>query len=246
MTEETAAENVDQLATEDNQNIAESAPVDTEESTRDRGAERRIKQLTARAKTAEAELASLKSGENDRLSEIEKRLEVVAPSNPRPNRDDFMDDNLDVDEDSYIDAVMDWKLSQNKSSEPQVTQPEVYESDMMSVGKDKYTDFDDVVKNENVPFTREIIEAVENSNYPEDILYLLAKDPAKVFDLRINPDKINAVVAEIGAGIKPAVSKSDPPTPIEPIGGSGDNTASVDPTKMTTAQYMAARRTGKI
>jgi len=244
MTEENQnAEELEQVAPEEVSEVDESATSEEAESEpeapkRDRRAERRIKRLTAEKRAAEAELARLKAENESKLSQLEKRLDEIAPSNPRPDREEFFD------EDEYLDAVVEWKLSQvtPEVTEKQESQPEPTSDyqEIFDQGVEKYPDFELIVQNPNLPFTKEIVEEVLDADNSADILYHLAKNPLELVKLSESSD-VSAEIAKLGAGSNPVNSRPDAPEPIEPAVTAGNNTGAVDLSKLSMDEYVAYR-----
>ncbi len=255
------AENIEQVAPEEVQESVEPAPTtesDTEAPKPNRRAERRIKQLTERAGTAETENERLKAENQDfqsRLTSLEERQEEIAPSNPKPDREDYYGDD-----DEYMEAMVDWKMSEKErmAEMPQVTEKtESYQEnpsnseapqevqELLQAGLEKYPDFEILVRNPAVPMNHDIMESMLDSDHGADIAYHLAKNPLEAHRIAaLSPEEIHGEIAKIGAGFKPAESRPDAPEPIATMSG-GDNSGAVDVSKMTTDQYIAMRRRRK-
>lgn len=202
---------------------------------------KRINKLTAQkyeAQQAAKRLEEENQRYKDKLTQIEERLENIAPANPRPDRYDF------DDEDDYLDALLEWKISSRKEpakTEPTNDAPKDTQSDIdvdikevMDQGLDKYDDFGIVVGNPNLNqyFTQEVSDAILNSENPADVTYQLAKNPGQLVNLvNQTPDQISATVSKIDAGFSPAKTKqrSDAPEPIQPVGGGGDSGITEEP-----------------
>lgn len=114
-------------------------------------------------------------------------------------------------------------------------------------GRERYQDFEAVVLSESVPFTPQVADVVRQSDAAADVAYHLAKNT----DLLRQMAGMDAVtmartVGRIEAQLEAMQTQTETkaPAPIKPVKPSG--AAVKDPAKMTMAEYMAARKAGKI
>lgn len=138
----------------------------------------------------------------------------------------------------------------------------------------KHTDYDDVTSNQDIVLRPELALATLHSEQGGELLYHFGKNPDVVE--RLNGldqasmlkelGKIELALTQVsggqGAGDQPrksdgtfAKKDGDKPkgkevssasAPIDPVGGSGEGAAVKDPSKMSMAEYVAARESGKL
>jgi len=177
--------------------------------------EKRIDQLTYRAKTAEAKLAEFEAWKNEQ----EKKSSASATAEkPRPKKEDF-----DFD-DEYHEALTDWKVDQKlferekkandakAADEKKQTQQKQQESsnkviEELGAKEDAFAaenpDYDDLVADlyDSLPQTPAVARALNKIITGKDapqVLYALAKDPAladEMFPERLS--KIDSVLEKI-------------------------------------------------
>jgi len=186
-----------------------------------------------------------------------KKPEPEKPTEkPRPKEEDF------EEYDKYIDALTDWKVDakldaqaaqvKEKELSGEVAEAEKVFKGKLDVAREKYSDFDDVALNVNVPITEAIVDILHDTENPGEIAYYLGKN-TKECRVIANMTPIQAVRAidKIGAVIAAELGKQPPktvkdtkvtnaPAPIKPIGSR--EVVTKDPAKMTQPEYEAWRK----
>ncbi|MCK5616762.1 hypothetical protein KAR91_83645 [Candidatus Pacearchaeota archaeon] len=175
---------------------------------------------------------------------------------PRPQEEDF------EKYDDYIDALTDWKVDvkldaqatqvKEKEISGETAEAEKAFKGKLDVAREKYSDFDDIALNINVPITEAIVDILHDTENPGEIAYYLGKN-AKECRTIANMTPIQAVRAidKIGAEIAKELAKNPPPVktektvtaapaPIKPIGSR--EIVTKDPAKMTQPEYEAWRK----
>lgn len=164
--------------------------------------------------------------------------------------------------DEYIDALTDFKVDQRlKTYEQEHTgneeqgrleQEEADFQQRMEVGKERYKDFDDIVRDPTVPITGVIVSAFRDSDIAADIAYYLATHRKETAAMsRMTPTRIGREIGKIETKLEaefgdkpPAVppKKTKAPAPIKPTGGNRASGISKDPNNMTHEEYRAWRK----
>lgn len=223
-----------------------------------------------------------------RLSQLESKVSVVesGPSKQtdgdaaqeRPKQADY------ETYDDYLEALTDWKFEQRetkKQSSSVVPEPSTKTTeqptdnapalsreaqdaipDIFEDGNEKYADFEQVVRNKDVPITPQLLNAIVDSDSPEDVLYHIAQDAALARDLAdMNPQQLAREIAKLegqisGSGRRaqqtgsnegkettraPAKKITNAPDPVAPVDGGGD-TGMRNPDNMSMDEYAAMRR----
>jgi len=209
-----------------------------------RRAERRLKQ----------ENADLRQGK-DAGQEPEPTKPASADA---PKLDDYEDPN------EWLKASLEFHGSAPKQAETQPTQsPEIAAAiadvkDADDDGMNKYADYKDVVYNDDLKLSVDMIMAIADTDAPEDVAYYLGKNPEEAarihgLDGRSVLREITKIETRIAAnGItvaepvvaKPALVKkvvaTNAPAPMKTIDGSGSPTKSPD--SMDQAAYEQWRK----
>jgi len=109
--------------------------------------------------------------------------------------------------------------------------------------KARYSDFEAVVYNPNVPVTDRVYAAVLQTEAPADVAYQIASDPALARSLSGLPDlELGRALGRIEARLnrpQPRI-ETRAPEPITPVKPKG--TAQPDPDRMSMAEYKAWRQ----
>lgn len=162
----------------------------------------------------------------------------------KPSRDQF------ADPDDYVEALTEWKADQAvaKSQQSQAVHAESSARNAVwsareAEAKASIPDYDSVVPASTVEVKQHVIDALLDSEAGPSLVYHLAKNPD--IAARLNGMSPMSAAIELGrlestlaAPVAKAPSNAPPPT--SPIGGAATMTR--DPTKMSTADYVAWRR----
>lgn len=240
----------------------ESSEVDKQESKDDKpkgkqSAQERIIELANKRREAE-KLAENAQRENSELKARLKALEAKAPEiqqDDRPIRGRF------IDEDEYIEALTDWKVTKAVVAQEQRKQQARQQAELQIIdesytktvesAKAKYDDFVEVVGAANFNVPDFIVMALKESQLGGDLTYYLSKhrdEADKLLSMRpvqalkyldrlerdLLADDDEKPVAEI---VKPKVQKKAP-EPISPVRGQ----AAVDPGQAKDFSEYKARR----
>lgn len=183
-----------------------------------------------------------------KLEELETKLKpIIEPPKPRPNRFEF------GTEEAYEDALFEWR--DNQKGQKADFKPEVKNltQDNEAVKKpakelvekwtkqvesaiDKYDDFEEVAY--KAPISDLTAELVAENDQGAEIAYFLGKNPEEAKKLS-NMSLANQVreLDRLAVKLKPKLTNT--PNPIEPV--RGEDTGTVDVSKMTPEQYRAYR-----
>lgn len=209
----------------------------------------RDKALKARLhEEREAALTRAKAAEERHARILEAGEAIEAPK-----EDDFADFA------EFVAAKAVWKYSQGSTEREagqatqeaeaarkeaeQITEREramLFKSwqDSANEARTRYTDFDAVVNNQDVPIPLGVAELIWSSDYAGDVAYRLASNPQMAADIaKLPPVEAARAIGRIEAQItapKPRTS-STAPEPITPVKASAQ--AQRDPSKMTYAEY---------
>jgi len=215
---------------------------DETEKPRKSGFQKRINKLTREKYEA------LKAAEEARrrAEELEARL---SSSEPEPKPEDFEEYG------DFLKAHAEWvkqdvkrEIEKIKQSQSEGVAPEeVILADsinnIMLNAQEKYDDFDQVVaSNPDLPISKEMIEAVVDSEYAADVLYFLGKNP-QIAESLYNLSG-HALAREIGRleatlSSQPQKQVTKAPDPVKPIDeGSSPN---VDEDNLSIEEWIARR-----
>lgn len=199
--------------------------------------QKRIDKLVKQREEAEREKARLedelnfyKSKESTNLNEDEKEISPL----------DF---------DTYEEYEEALNKANTKSQSKKVEAPEetdrTFESaarkleDVFDDAREKYTDFDNVIKNPNIPITKDMVIALSELENAGEVAYFLATNEEKAKEIsQLSPYKQAIELAKIEAklNVKPNKKVSNAPDPIDPVKPNGD-VSKTDPSKMSFAEY---------
>jgi len=216
-----------------------------------KGAEKRIKQLSAKLREAEREAAYLRGvAEGKKPEEKAPEPEVQPTLTAKPNRDDF------EDYDEYVEALTDYKLEQRQAEATRKAQAETeaaraaekeanWSKQVSEVAKSR-PDFHEVVtSNRALPINKVMADAIKESEHGAEVAYWLGKNPEQAS--RIAGLTPFAAVREIGRIEERLTSSKSAPTepkritgasePITPLAGKSGGAK--DPDKMTDAEWYA-------
>lgn len=113
--------------------------------------------------------------------------------------------------------------------------------------KTRYQDFEAVALDPSVPISDAMVGIIQSSDVAADVAYHLGKNKAVAAEIaKLSPVEAARAIGRIEASIgspKPR-TETKAPQPIAPLKGGA--TAMKDPSKMTMAEFVAARKAGKI
>lgn len=259
------------VQTEVEQTEAPEAVESTEGQTDDQPAEGEkpedeISPSKARRERRKAELDRLRQSEAEataKLQEYEQRrakIEQAASANQPPKENDFADYNDYLMAAGAYHAARTWDSRQASEAQEQVSaqkqqveaiqkqqQQEIAQNWAAQVeeAKGKYTDFEQVAY--SAPISDDVAQMIAASDSGADVAYYLGTHRQEAEHIsRLPPlEKARALGAiEARLSFAPPVTQTAAPEPITPIKGKA--TAAKDPAKMSMAEYMAARKAGKI
>jgi hypothetical protein len=163
------------------------------------------------------------------------------------------------DYDAYVVAVAGWQAEQalvkreeqqreRAAAERQTKQQQTWATQIQAA-QTKYTDWDDVLDDADVPVTPALQEALLTSEQGADVLYYLAKHKDEAAKLAtLSPFAVARAIGRIEATLVVSPSPSAPvapvvtaPPPVTPIGGGGGTRTTVDPGQMSPQEYRAWR-----
>lgn len=113
--------------------------------------------------------------------------------------------------------------------------------DLFDDVREKYKDFDNVIKNPNVPITKDMVIALSELEKAGEVAYYLATNEEKAKEIsQLTPYKQAIELAKIEEKLllKPTKKVSNAPEPIDPVKPNGD-VSKTDPSKMSFAEYEA-------
>lgn len=228
-------------------------PADTpEEKPKRKGFLDRINELTAHRRTAERERDELQ----ERLQALEARL---SETKPQAQQELAAQDFETYDQ--YVAAIAErqaatviqrqlQELQQREEQNRQHARQQEVQTALMSkmeTAAERYDDFAEVVTDPNTQITTTMVEALAETENAGDIAYFLGKNPDKARVIAsLSPlaqaREIGRLDERLGAQQK-SVKKPAPVT--APVRGEGGRFVK-DESKMTDAEYYAARRAQKI
>jgi len=232
------------------------AEVETGDEKLPKGVQKRLAKMRRKQGDAEREAIALRQELEATKAELEAHTKVDIGEKPtRPKPDDF------EDEDKYDDALAEFyeKLSEFNAKKvlaeqertKRLTSKEAAEKDREKIlkerhaeiqrglreVKDKYDDFDDVMKAVVVP--DDLLEVFEKLPNIGDVAYYLGKH-ADVLDDVSNMTLVDATIRlmEVSTSLKPKKTTKAPP-PIKPVSGTGGGIKTLD--KVPFAEYKKIR-----
>lgn len=235
-------------------------------------AQKRIRQLTREARSAQREVARLQD-ELDNIrqaSNLENEIEDYQhdhyqsddytdelPSFDQSESDSLSENNdldngipdliesLDLKDDIDDNDVTD--LHDNATLHDQDVY--IYDDVVRAAAEVNYPDFANVVLDESIPFTRDIVDIALDAERPGEILYALAQEPSVVAYLSAINDReiLSREIGRFEAALdiyhdanNGQKSYSSAPEPIEPVIGAGSNDAR-PMNKLTFKEYEQRR-----
>lgn len=179
-----------------------------------------------------------------RTAQREAEMWKAKAETPAPTQDQF------EDYDDYIAAKTVHKMNvdtaETRAQEANLYLTETFEQ-RESVARDKYPDYDAFARSPTVAITPDMAEVIQSSELGPEIAYHLGKNPTDARRIASLPAKLQA--AEIGKLevrlSAPQATRKAPPPPIETVSAIAAG-GTKDPSKMTMAEYIEARKSGKI
>lgn len=228
-----------------------AAPESDDEGGKPRS-EKRIAQLTARARRAERKAEYLESQlyKGQRQAPAEPEPETPEPEPTPPAVKDF-DGDLERFAEAQTQYVKDLRAYDRKQAElaqerqqrqaeqdrrrAEMSEAEQRQVSMLERGMDSHEDYEDVVFDPSLPISNEMLEAASDLENGEEVLYRLGQNPAEA--ARISKLTGRKVVIEMtklasAPGETPKPRKgagTPPPTPPNPARGKGDRPDSGTP-----------------
>lgn len=221
--------------------------------------QKRIDRLTKRAAEAERRAQELEAKLN---SSTEKKPETTDKADKEPDPADF--DNYD----DYLDSLTDWKAGKkakkadDKPAEKKADKadaskanedapPEKVDQDFIDALEDvqeafadfrkSHEDFDEVISQEDLQITNDMVKAMAEAEDPGNIAYHLGKNKEEASRIAALPPiaqarEIGKLEAKLAAPSKPPSKKTtEAPDPIEPVKGSDSTTKAAK--DMSFAEY---------
>jgi len=157
--------------------------------------------------------------------ELEERLKKLETQIPQKVDEPSVDDYDDYED--YAKAVEEFEKKQTIESVEPITDKR--QDDLFEDGKEIADDFEEKVKNENLPLTQTLLENIYETDSPADLVYHLANDIELTAKLAGMSEKRQAI--ELGKTEAKLATKQEPPKkqqskapePITPENGSGGN-----------------------
>lgn len=120
-------------------------------------------------------------------------------------------------------------------------------AELETAARAKWADYDAVTRNPNVPITPAMADILKDSEYGPELAYHFGKNPAEAARLApLSPVQLAREMGRLEARLTTAKPvPKQPPAPVSPVGGSASGGSS-DPSKMSMAEYVAARNAGKL
>lgn len=201
---------------------AQEGEEEQEQKKKTGGFQKRIAKLSTRASQAEQERDYWREQALRKPAEIAKPAEAkVEAEDPRPKRDEYA--NRDIGD--YIDDIAEWtsrkaareartealkefesksKATEEKSQKEKLT---ATWQQKLAAARGKYSDFDDVTGEANIPISAHLGEVLMESDLGADVAYYLSQHPAEA--ARINQLGPLATARAIGS-IEAQFAKDSP------------------------------------
>ena len=206
-----------------------------------------VDRIAAKVRTNAAHRAKREAEVEIYKSLATKQQEPESIPDAEPKRENF------DDYESYVEARAEWKairvvderLSKQSAERAQAEQAKTqagrYESSAAAV-RAETLDFDAVVSNAQMPVTREIRDAILESDSPARLQYHLAKNPGELDRiLSLSPVQQIKAIGAMEAQLSSPARTTKAPAPVRPVAASGAGVIkSWD--KMTMAEVKAQMR----
>lgn len=227
---------------------SEETAEETEGKQKLSGVQKRINELTRQRYEEEEKRKALEA----EVQQLREQQFKTTHESGKPTLEQF-----DYDQDAYQEAVLKWaqdgvqreqeaKLQAEKERQEFQQQIQKAQALREKVTKaiEKYPDYLDVVENPDVPslgkLNQAAYEALMESEAMADVSYYLAKNPHEVYEFQsMSPSQAIRKIVSIEQRFKKPKTSNAPPPPTS-VGGKAS--ATVDPSKMTTEEWMEWRR----
>jgi hypothetical protein len=180
-------------------------------------------------------------------------LQAPKPATPPADPNDFETAQ------QYAEALAERKahelLAQREAAKQQAQIVEAYQ-ELEESARDKYTDFEQVAYNPNLPVTDVMAQTIQASEIGPEVIYFLGSNPKEAARIsRLSPILQAREIGKIEANLasNPPVKKtSSAPAPIAPVAARTTGGASYDTTDprslktMTTSEWIEAERQRQI
>ena len=220
-------------------------PPETEEQKRSKY-QRRIDRKNAEIATARTEARMLK----ERLDQLEAQRTQAPRDTGAPTLDKFdnFEDYMSARVAYEAERVVETRLGKVQQQEAARKAMEAQQSVMTSwqdkqhAAIEKYPDFEEVVGESEAPISREMGQAIVESDFGTDIAYYLAQHPDEAKAIaQLSPIRQIAAIGKLEAKVTQPVARklTEAPAPITPAGSKAK--AERDPDGMSTKEWLAWR-----
>ncbi len=246
---------------------------------RQSGFEKRIGRATKKLREAERSLVSVQQENQALRDKLDTDIKPAQKTKDAPEEEEFdtytefvdaltkhnIKQALQSETKTETESSQEAKPAENIRNENIVPEVDAVIGDIMNDGADKYTDYDEVVRNPKVNISNEILVNVVDTNTPDDLLYYLGKNPSEADRLNdLNNKAMAREIEKINAKLESGEINFEPegsdiitsgdeaedkprqkrttsaPRPTKSIDGEGSHSSkSID--KMTTAEYRKYR-----
>jgi len=213
------------------------------------GVQKRINELTAKARAAERRAEILER-------ELEARQRQPEPAKQdAADREPSLDDGFDTYDD-YIKALNKWQFKQEFAARDQAAQAERSKisaaeeqksfrgrvEKQVDLGRGEFEDFDEVViGNPDLPVSASMAQALVEMDDGHKVAYYLGKNPEEAADIAsMSPTRQAIALGRIEAKLAskpPAKTVSTAPAPVGSQLNGGASPSKADPSKMTDAEW---------
>jgi len=192
--------------------------------------ERKNKRVQQEIADLKAQVQQLSQGAQYPQAGYETPQAQQAPSaQPGQVIDPFTGQYLDPSDPRYGAALFNQQKEQyayQASQEQQRREDKYYEQlqeerffDSIDEAASKYEDFDDVVRNDNLPLSESMLGVAKVSPNGADLLYYLAKNPKEVQRIsKLHPRQQQAEVVKHAFKLASKPTISSAPAPVQPVG----------------------------
>lgn len=134
-------------------------------------------------------------------------------------------------------------LIEERKKESQIRQQEEVFEDLLDKAREKYSDFDSIVRNEQLPLSEIMLSAIKSSENSAELLYQLGRNPQEA--RRIWGLSPMQQIKEIGkfeltlANTPPVKNTSKVPSPLSPSKPRSNGSSTVDTTKASSVESLS-------
>jgi len=230
--------------------IAETTAVETSEATTDQTTTESVgEQAEPDTGDDEAAKARKKPGVHNRIDELTRQKHEALREAEYWRAKAQEASNTDLDALDYDDALIaKVKIAerQERAEAAQATADKAVVqqfNELESAAREKWTDYDTVTRNPNVPITPAMVELIQDSEFGPELAYHFGKNPndaaryAAMTGVQLARE-IGRLEAKFTA---PKPMPKQPPAPVSPVGGQVSG-GSKDPSKMSMSEYAAWRK----